>query len=87
MSSVVLVTIFGKLHLLVLNKSSVGLLEVIDLNVKTVYLTLQPRDVCLSCVDSTLALVTVCSSCSELLIQGCSSVDEGVALSFKHGNA
>ena len=83
-SSVVLMAIFGKLHLLILNESSIGFLEVVDLDVESVDLTLQPRDVCLGCMDSALAFIAVCSSHIELLVQGSSSVDQGVSLGFKH---
>ena len=80
MSLVVLGAIGGELMLLLIDKHGVALLEVVNLKVEAMDVAFEFRDVGLSSNNSTLTVISLGTSDSQLFIEASSPIDKSITL-------
>ena len=80
MSLVVLGAIGGELMLLLIDKHGVALLEVVNLKVEAMDVAFEFRDVGLSSNNSTLTVISLGTSDSQLFIETSSPIDKSITL-------
>lgn len=83
MSLVVFSTVGSELVLLIINKHAVALLEVVDLKVEAMDVRFEFRDIGLSSNNSSLAVISLIASDSQLLIEASRPIDKSGTLFLK----